>query len=68
MKILRLILIVGGLGLLGLGIYSRFIIDGPVIINGEPWFSVKGYENQAMGMMGIGVLAILAGWLAKSRR
>ena len=68
MKILRLILIVGGLVLLVLGLYSRFVLDGPIVVNGEPWSSVEGYRNQATGMMGIGVLAMLAGWLAKSRR
>ena len=68
MKVLRFILILGGIALLGLGIYSKCVVNGPITISGEPLFSVEGYENQAYGMMGIGVLAILASLFSKSRR
>lgn len=68
MKVLRFILLIAGIGLLGLGAYSRFVLNGPLTFNGEPWFSAEGYENQAIGMIGIGILAILASLLAKPRR
>lgn len=68
MKILRIVLILAGLATLVLGVYSRFIIEGPLVFNGEPWFSQEGYENQAMGMIGLGILAILAGLFMRRRR
>ena len=66
MKILRLILIVTGLALLFGGLYSVFISEGPLTIGDTILVDETG--NQSFGMIGLGLIAILAGLFMRRRR
>jgi hypothetical protein len=68
MKILKVVLLIVGVVLIVLGLYNAFvpqeILDiGPLEINAK-----EGLTNQTLGMIGIGVLALIAGALLKNRR
>ena len=61
MKILKLILIIVGLILIGFGLYSAFVpqdvLDiGPLEVN-----ATEGLNTQTLGMIGLGVVALIAG-------
>ncbi|MBT0607399.1 hypothetical protein [Aequorivita echinoideorum] len=68
MKILKIVLLIAGVALIIFGLYNAFVpqavIDvGPIEVNAR-----EGITNQTLGMIGIGVLALLAGILVKNRR
>lgn len=68
MKILKIVLLIVGVVLIIFGLYNAFVpqsvIDiGPLQVN-----KTDGLNNQTLGMIGIGVLALLAGALLKNRR
>ncbi|NNF31632.1 MAG: LPXTG cell wall anchor domain-containing protein [Flavobacteriaceae bacterium] len=64
MKILRFVLVFGGIALIGYGLYSLIGASNPETING-----VEGtISQQVLGMLGIGILAILAGVFMRRRR
>jgi len=68
MKILKMALLIVGVVLIIFGLYNAFIpqsvIDiGPLEVNAK-----EGLTNQTLGMIGIGVLSLLAGALLKNRR
>lgn len=68
MKILKIVLILVGVILITFGLYNAFVpqtvVDiGPLEVNAK-----EGLNNQTLGMIGIGVLALLAGVLIKDRR
>ncbi len=60
MKILRGILLVVGVGLIGFGIVNLFIPKYATIANDS--------GNQVIGIIGLGVLAVLASIFAKNNR
>lgn len=60
MKILRGILLIAGVVLIGFGLVNLFIPEYATITNDS--------NNQVIGIMGLGVLAILASVFAKNRR
>ena len=60
MKILKIILILTGVALIGLGLYNVFV---PQEISGT-----DGIYNQIIGMIGLGVVALLAGAFLGTRR
>ena len=67
MKILKIVLLTVGVVLIIFGLYNAFIkkkvLDiGPLEVNAK-----DGLSNQTFGMIGIGVLALLAGALLKNR-
>ena len=64
MKILRFVLVVGGIALIGYSIYSTFDVSKT---ESMVWTGGK-ISNQLIGMLGIGILAILAGAFMKRRR
>ena len=66
MKILRLILIITGLALLIGGFYSVFISEGPLQIGNTTIVDESG--NQSFGMIGLGLIAIIAGFFMRRRR
>lgn len=68
MKILKLILIIVGLALIGFGLYSAFVpqelLDiGPLEVN-----ATEGLNNQTLGMIGLGVVSLIAGAFLKNRK
>lgn len=66
MKILRLILILAGLALLLGGFYSVFISEGPLMIGDTIIVDETG--NQSFAIIGLGLIAILAGMFMRRRR
>ena len=68
MKILKIVLLIVGVVLIIFGLYNAFVpqevLDiGPLEVNAK-----EGMTNQTLGMIGIGVLALIAGALIKNRR
>ncbi len=68
MKILKVVLLVVGVALVIFGLYNAFapqtVVDiGPLEVNKK-----EGLSSQTLGMIGIGVLALIAGALIKDRR
>ncbi|CAM3304313.1 hypothetical protein AEQU2_00787 [Aequorivita lipolytica] len=68
MKILKIVLLIVGVVLIIFGLYNAFVpqqvLDiGPLEVNAK-----EGLSNQSLGMIGIGVLALIAGALLKNRR
>ncbi len=68
MKILKIVLLIVGVVLIIFGLYNAFVpqqvLDiGPLEVNAK-----EGLTNQSLGMIGIGVLALIAGALLKNRR
>lgn len=67
MKILKVVLLIVGVILIVFGLYNAFVpqqvLDiGPLEVNAK-----EGLTNQTLGMIGIGVLALIAGALLKNR-
>ena len=68
MKILKIVLLLVGAALLVFGLYNAFVPQtvfaiGPIEAN-----ATEGLNNQNLGMIGIGVLALIGGALLKNRR
>lgn len=68
MKILKVVLLLVGVILIIFGLYSAFVPQtvfslGPIEANAK-----EGLNNQNLGMIGIGVLALIGGALLKNRR
>lgn len=68
MKILKIVLLIVGVVLIVFGLYNAFVpqqvLDiGPLEVNAK-----EGLSSQTLGMIGIGVLALIAGALIKNRR
>jgi hypothetical protein len=67
MKILKIVLLIVGVVLIIFGLYNAFVPQevlniGPLEVNAK-----EGLSNQTLGMIGIGVLALIAGALLKNR-
>ena len=67
MKILKVALLVIGVALIIIGLYNAFVPQsvlelGPLEVNAK-----EGLSNQTLGMIGIGVLALVGGPLLKNR-
>lgn len=68
MKILKVVLLIVGVVLVIMGLYQAFVpqqvLDiGPLEVNAK-----EGLSNQTLGMIGLGVIALIAGALLKNRR
>jgi len=68
MKVLKIVLMIVGVVLLIFGLYNAFVpqtvLDiGPIEVSAE-----EGLTNQTIGMIGIGILAIIGGAMIKNRR
>ncbi|MCW5521031.1 hypothetical protein J1N09_14370 [Aureitalea sp. L0-47] len=64
MKILRIVLVVGGLALIGYGFYSGFFAETSEVMESGS----SGLNNQVAGMIGVGLLASVAGLFMGRRR
>jgi hypothetical protein len=68
MRILKIILMIVGVLLIGLGLYNAFVPQEVLDIGPLEVSSKDGLNSQTLGMIGIGVLALLAALFAKNRR
>ena len=68
MKILKLVLVVVGVILIAFGLYDAFVPQEVLSIGSLEISSKEGLDNQTLGMIGLGVLALLAAIFAKKRR
>lgn len=67
MNILKIVLLIAGVILVGMGLYQAFFPEtvlslGPLEVN-----KTEGLSNQTLGMIGIGILALLGGAFIKKR-
>lgn len=67
MKILRLVLVLVGLVLVVFGLYNAFVPQQVVAIGPLEVNAKEGMTNQTLGMIGLGVIALIAGALLKNR-
>ncbi|MAP55453.1 hypothetical protein [Altibacter sp.] len=68
MKILKIVLLVVGLILIVMGLYNAFVPQEVLDIGPLEVSAKEGLSNQTLGMIGLGVLALLAGTFLKNRR
>ena len=68
MKILKLVLVIVGVILIVFGLYNAFMPQEIISIGSFEISSKEGLTNQTLGMIGLGVLALLAAVFAKNRR
>ncbi|MBZ0326951.1 MAG: hypothetical protein K8F54_05055 [Altibacter sp.] len=68
MRILKIILVIVGIALIGFGLYSAFVPQEVLDIGPLEVSAKEGLNNQTLGMIGLGVLALLAALFAKNRR
>lgn len=68
MKVLKMVLLIVGVVLIIFGLYNAFVPQSVVNIGPLEVNAKEGLTNQTLGMIGIGVLALLAGALLKNRR
>ena len=68
MKILKLVLVIVGVVLIIFGLYNAFMPQEVLSIGTFEVSAEEGLTNQALGMIGLGVLALLAAVFAKNRR
>lgn len=67
MKVLKLILIFVGVFLIAFGLYNAFVPQEVVDIGPLEVSAKEGLNNQTLAMIGLGVLALLAGAFIKKR-
>ncbi len=68
MKILKLVLVIVGIVLIIFGLYNALVPQEVLSIGTFEVSSEEGLTNQTLGMIGLGVLALLAAVFAKNRR
>lgn len=68
MKILKLVLVIVGVVLIIFGLYNAFMPQEVLSIGTFKVSAEEGLTNQSLGMIGLGVLALLAAVFAKNRR
>lgn len=68
MKILKIALLFAGVALVTFGIYNVFVPQEAIEIGSMELSKIEDSSGQAFGMIGIGVLALLAGVLIQNRR
>lgn len=68
MKILKLVLVIVGVVLIIFGLYNAFMPEEALSIGSFEVSLEEGLTNQSLGMIGLGVLALLAAVFAKKRK
>lgn len=68
MKILKIALLLAGVGFVIFGLYDAFTPNEIVTIGSIDISDTRGFSDQTFGMIGIGVFALIAGFLIKNRR
>ncbi|MFT5435403.1 MAG: ABC-type glycerol-3-phosphate transport system permease component [Ulvibacter sp.] len=68
MRILKLVLVIVGIVLIVFGLYNAFMPQEVLSIGTFEVSAEDGLTNQTLGMIGLGVLALLAAVFAKNRR
>ena len=67
MKILRTVLIIVGIVLIGFGLYNAFVPQEVLDIGPLEVDAKEGMSNQTLAMIGLGVVALIAGAFIKNR-
>jgi len=67
MKILRIVLVIVGIVLIGFGLYNAFVPQEVLDIGPLEVDAKEGLSNQTLAMIGLGVLALIAGAFLKKR-
>ena len=68
MKILKLILIIVGVILIAFGLYNAFVPQEVLDIGPLEVSAKEGLSNQTLGMIGLGVVALIAGAFLKNKK
>lgn len=68
MKILKLVLIIVGVVLIAFGLYQAFVPQEVLNIGPLEVSAKEGISNQILGMIGLGVVALVAGAFLKNRK
>lgn len=68
MKVLKIVLLVVGVVLIGFGLYNAFVPQEVLDIGPLEVSAKEGLSNQTLGMIGLGVLALVAGAFLKERK
>ena len=68
MKILKIVLLLVGVILVVFGLYNAFVPQTVLAIGPIEASAKEGLNNQNLGMIGIGVLALFGAVLMKNRR
>ncbi len=67
MKILKTVLVVVGVVLIGFGLYNAFVPKEVLDIGPLEVSAKEGLNNQSLAMIGLGVLALVAGAFMRKR-
>ena len=67
MKLLRFVLLIVGVVLIIFGLYYAFVPQDMLDIGPLQVSATEGFTNQTIGMLGLGLVALLAGIFIKNR-
>jgi uncharacterized membrane protein YobD (UPF0266 family) len=67
MKILKLVLVIVGVVLIAFGLYQAFVPQEVLDIGPLEVSAKEGLSNQTLAMIGLGVVALVAGAFLKNR-
>lgn len=68
MKILKSVLLAVGVVLIGFGLYNAFVPQEVLDVGPLEVSAKEGMSNQSLAMIGLGVLALIAGAFLKRRK
>ena len=67
MRVLKVILLIVGILLVGLGLYNAFVPQEVLAIGPIEVSAKEGLNNQTLGIIGLGILALVAAAFIKNR-